>query len=88
MRGGQRSHVEHFAIGGQPAVEIIAIPGRQALLAIIDVFFGDVDPAADGIGFADTVGAAALGHGIAQRDHPRAGGNAISGIDATGELAR
>ena len=65
MGGGQRGHVEHFAIGGQPAVEIVAIPGGQAFLAIIDIFFGDIDPAADGIGFADAVGAAALGHRIA-----------------------
>src|SRR6266700_2259005 len=27
MGGGQRSHVEHFAIGSEPAMEIIAIPG-------------------------------------------------------------
>ena len=60
MGRGQRSHVEHFAVGGQTTVEVIAVPGSQAFLAIIDVFFGDIDPSRDGVGLADAVGAAAL----------------------------
>ncbi len=88
MGGGQRRHVEHFAIGGQPAVEIVAIPGGQPLLAIIGVLFRHVDPASHGIGLADAVGATALRHGFAKCHHARAGGNAVFGIDAAGEFAR
>src|ERR1700681_4591514 len=88
MGGGQRAHVEHFAIGGQPTVEIVAVPGGHALLAIFGIFFRHIDPAANRIGLADAIGAAALRHGIAERDHPRAGGNAIFRIDAAGEFVR
>ena len=31
MRRRDRVHVEHFAVGGQPAVEVVAVPGRHAL---------------------------------------------------------
>ena len=72
MGRGQRGHVENFAIGGQPAVEIIAIPGGHALGAVVRVLFRHVDPACDGIGLADAVGSAALRHGLAQSP-PRGG---------------
>ena len=88
MRRGQRGHVEDFAIGGQPAVEIIAIPGGHALGAVVGVFLGHIDPARHRIGLADAIGAAALRHGIAEGHHPRAGGHAVFRIDAAGELVR
>jgi hypothetical protein len=69
-------------------VEIIAIPGREPLLAIIDVLFGHVDPTADNVGPADAIGATALRHGFAESNDPGAAGYAISGIDPAGELAR
>jgi hypothetical protein len=88
MRGGQRGHVEHLAIGGQPAVKIVAIPGGQPLRAIVGVLFGNVDPASDGIGFADAVGTAALWHGVTKRHHARAAGNAVFGVNAAGKFTR
>ncbi len=72
MGRGQRAHVEHFAIGGLPAVEIIAIPRGHALGAIVGILFRDVDLTADGVGLADAIGAAALRHGVAERHHPGA----------------
>src|SRR6266850_1000417 len=59
MGRSQRSHVEHFAIGGEPAMEIIAIPGGHALLAITGVLFRNVNPTPDGIRLAYAVGATA-----------------------------
>lgn len=69
-------------------MEIVAVPGSQPLLAIVRVLFRNVDPASDGIGFADAVGATALGHGLAKRHHARAAGNAISGVNVAAKFAR
>ena len=88
MGSGQRGHVEDLAIGGQPAVEVVAIPGSHALGAIVRILFRHVDPACDGVGLADAVGSPALRHGLPERHHARARGDAIFGIDAAGEFAR
>ena len=88
MSSGERGHVEHFAIGGKPAVEIVAIPGGQPLLAIAGVLFRNVHAAANGIGLANPVGAAALWYGVTKRDHPGAAGNAVFGVNAAGEFPR
>ena len=69
-------------------MEIIAIPGSHAFLAIVGVFFRDIDSPSDGIRLADPVGAPALRYRFAELDHPGAGGNAIFGIDPAGKLAR
>ena len=88
MGCGERRHVEHFAIGGQPAVEIIAVPGGHALFAVGGVFFRHVDPAGDGIRLADAVGAATFRNRFSESNHPRAARNAIFGIDPAGEFVR
>src|SRR3954462_7032579 len=69
MRGGQGAHIEHLAIGGQPAVEVVAVPGGQTLLAIAGVLLWHIDPPAYGIGFADPVSSSALRHGLAVLTH-------------------
>jgi hypothetical protein len=69
-------------------VEIVAIPGGQALLAVVGVLFRNVDSASDGIGFADAINAAALWHGIAKGHHARTAGNAVFGINVAGIFAR
>jgi hypothetical protein len=66
-------------------VEIIAVPGGHPLLAIIDVFFGDVDPPCDDIGLADPVRASALRHGITESNDTGTGRHAIYGIDPAGD---
>ena len=88
MRSGERAHVEHLAIGGQPAVEIVAVPGCRALLAVVDVFFGHIDPARDNVRLAYTVGPPALRNGFTELDHTGAGGDAVFRIDAVGKLVR
>ena len=88
MGGGQRSHVEHFAIGGQPAMEIVAVPRGQTVLAVLGVFFRHINPARHRIGLADAVGAAALRDGFAESNDPGTGGNAVFRIDPAGEFAR
>ncbi|MGY4359586.1 hypothetical protein ACVW0J_006079 [Bradyrhizobium sp. i1.7.7] len=71
MRRCQRGHVEHFAIGGQAAVEIVAVPGRHTLGAVVDVLLRHVGPAAHNIGLADAVGAAAFRNRIPKRHDQR-----------------
>jgi hypothetical protein len=68
-------------------VEVIAIPGRQALGAVVDVFLGNIDPAGHGVGTADPVSSSPFGHGIAESDDPGARRHSVFGIDA-GEFAR
>lgn len=70
MGGGQPVHIKYFAIGGQPAVEIVAVPGCQPLLAVMRIRFGDIEPAGNDIGLANPVDTAALRHGLAERDDP------------------
>ena len=48
-------HVVDFAVGGQPAVEIAAVPGGDALGAIVRVFVRDVGAAVDAVGLAHAV---------------------------------
>lgn len=72
MGGGQPVHIKYFAIGGQPAVEIVAVPGCQPLLAVMRIRFGDIEPAGNDIGLANPVDTAALRHGLAERDDPGA----------------
>ena len=84
MRGRDRRHVVDFAVGGRPAVEILAVPGRQALGAVVGVFLGLVGAAADDIRLADPVGAAALGHRLAERNEARARRHAIFRIKLAG----
>ena len=86
MRCRQRAHVEHFAIGCLAAVEIVAVPGRQALGAVVDVLLRHVGPPGNHIGLSDAVGAAALGYGVAERHDSRARRDAVFGIDAAGEF--
>src|SRR5450830_1097256 len=88
MGGRNRIHVEDFAVGGIAAVEVVAVPGGQADRAVVDVFLRDIFAAADQIGLADPVDAAALWHRLARLDHPGAGGDAIFGIDPAGQAAR
>src|SRR5664280_2261549 len=88
MRGRNRIHVEDFTVGSIAAVEVVAVPGRQADGAVVDVFLRDIFAAADQIGFADPVDAAALRHRLAISDDAGAGGNAVFGIDPAGQAAR
>ena len=87
MRGRDRRHVVDLAVGGRPAVEILAVPGRQALGAVIGIFLRLVGPAADGVGLADAIGAAALGHRLAERDQARARRHAVFRIELARGLA-
>ena len=87
MRGRDRRHVEDFAIGGQPAVKIVAVPGRQAFGAVVAVFLGHVQPSGDRIRPADPEGAAASRHRLAGLDDARAGRHAVFRIKPVGELA-
>jgi hypothetical protein len=45
MGCGERGHVKDRAIGGQPAMKIIAVPGGHALGTVVGVLFGNIDPA-------------------------------------------
>src|SRR3569623_1243470 len=87
MGSGDRSHVEHLAIGGQASVEIVAIPGGQPFGTIMSIFLGYVGPPPDLIRLTDAVGSAALWHRLVEIDHARAGGHAVFGIKSVGELA-
>jgi len=88
MGRGQRSHVENFAIGGQPAMEIIAVPGSQPFLAIGGIFFRHIHPPCNGIGLADPVSTAALRHRFAESNNAGTAGNAVFRIDPAGEFVR
>src|ERR1019366_7391890 len=88
MRGRNRINVEDFAVGGIAALEVVAVPGGQADGAVVDVFLRDIFAAADQVGLADPVDAAALRHRLAIRDDAGAGGNAVFGIDPAGQAAR
>ncbi len=81
MRRGNRVFVEDLAVGGVAAVEFVAVPGGDADRAVIDIFARDISAPGDHIGLADPVDAAAFGHRLAERDHPCAAGDAVTGID-------
>jgi hypothetical protein len=81
MRGRDRLHVEDFAVRGAPAMESVAIPRRDPLLAVFRIFLRYVGPARDHIGLADAVCSAALRHRLAERDDARAGRHAVFRID-------
>src|SRR5499426_1457522 len=87
MRGRDRFHVEHFAVGRQPAMEIAAVPRGQALGAIVLVLFRHIHAAADHVGLADAVGAAALGRALAFGDDARAGADAVARVDLARQIA-
>jgi hypothetical protein len=84
----QRGHVEDLAVGGEPAMEVIAVPGGHSLGAIVGIFLRHVDPARDSVRLADTIGTPALRHGLSESHDAGAGGNAVFGIDAAGEFFR
>ncbi len=53
-------HVIDFAIGGEPAVERVAVPGRQPGLLVVLVFLRIVDLAGHLVWLAELVAAAAV----------------------------
>ena len=53
-------------------MEIVAVPGGEALAAVAAVLFRRVGAPGDQIGLADAVDAAALRHRLARLDHARA----------------
>src|SRR3981081_1846233 len=52
VRGRDAVHVVDLAVRGQPAVEIRAVPGGNALDAIVGIFIGDIGAAVDVVGLA------------------------------------
>jgi len=65
-------HVIDLAVGGQPAVEIAAVPGRDALDAIGGILGRDIGAPVDAVGLAHAIDAAALRHRLALLDDARA----------------
>ena len=74
-----RVHVVDLAIGGAPAVEGVAVPGRHADRGVGVVFDGMIGVAGDRVGVADEILPAAARNRLAVVDHPGAGG-AIFGL--------
>ena len=72
MRGRDAMHVVDFAVGGEPAVEIRAIPRGGTVSAIIRILGRHIGAPVDVVGLADPIGAAALRHRLAVLDHLRA----------------
>ena len=68
MRRRDAVHVEHFAVGGLPAMEIRAIPGSDAFGLIRLIVGGVIGLPVDGVGLAHLVAAAAFGHRLALPD--------------------
>src|SRR4051812_36832989 len=85
MGGGNRFHVVDFAVSGEAAVEIIAVPRGEPLAAIARVLLRRVGLPADHIRPADAVDAPALRHRLAGLDHPRRGSDAVFRIKTIGE---
>src|SRR5262245_45224041 len=81
MRGRDRIHVEDFPVGRVTAMEIIAIPRGHALRAVVDVFFGHVNPAAYHVRLTNTIHAAALRHRLARLDDPWARCDSVARVD-------
>ena len=54
MRRRQMRHVVDFAIGGEPAMEGVAVPGGQTRLLVVLVFLGIVHLAAHLVGLAES----------------------------------
>src|SRR5579872_6140879 len=73
--------VKDFTVGSIAAVEVFAIPRGKTDGGIMRIVLRYVHAAADEIGRAHTIGAAALGNWFARIDHPRACGDTILGID-------
>ena len=59
MCGRDVVHVEHFAIRGQPTMEIVAIPGRHADLGIVALLARHIALAGNLVGLSDHVDAMA-----------------------------
>src|ERR1700730_914943 len=87
MRGREALHVEHFAIGGTPAVEVLPVKGRQTLGPIVRILIGYVRYSGNHIRFADSIGPAALGDWLTKFDYARAGGDPVFRVDSAGGLA-
>src|SRR5262245_24976127 len=87
MSGRDAVDVIDFAVGGQAAVEILAVPGGGALLAVARVLARHVSLACYGVGLADPVGAATLGHRLAALHNARTRRYAILRIDRIGSVA-
>src|SRR5262245_18572970 len=87
MRRRDRRHVENFAVCGEPAMEIVAIPGGEPDGAVAAILFRDVQSTPNRIWPADAIGAAALRHRVAELDHARTGRDAILRVKLVGELA-
>ena len=72
MRRREAVHIVDFTVGGQPSVEVAAIPGGDALGAVGGIFGRDIGAPVDAVGLAHAVGTAALGHRLALLDDARA----------------
>ena len=71
MRRRHRRHVEDLAIRRQAAMKFITVPGCHSLGAVAGIFFRNVEPAGNGIRFADPEGTAASWDNLARFDHAR-----------------
>jgi hypothetical protein len=65
-------HVIDLAVGGQPAVEVAAVPRRDALDAIGGILGRDIGASVDAVGLTHAIDAAALRHRLALLDDARA----------------
>src|SRR5690606_37030924 len=71
MRRRQVRHVVDFAIGGETAVEGIAVPGGKAFLPVARLFLGMIPLALDLVGLANLIAAAAARQAGAQMTDAR-----------------
>src|SRR5262245_14630565 len=60
VRGRDAVHVIDLAVGGQPAVEVASVPGRDALDAIRGILGRDIGAPVDAVGLAHAVHAGRL----------------------------
>src|SRR5262249_41409078 len=72
VRGRDAVHCIDLAVGGPPAVEVAAVPRRDALDAIGGILGRDIGAPVDVVGLAYAVDAAALRHRLALLDDARA----------------
>src|SRR5690242_21327097 len=81
MRRGNRLSVENFTVCRRAAVEIRAIPGGDAIGAIVRIVFGDIGPTGHGVRRAHPVDPRALRNCSARLDQTGARLDAIAGVD-------
>src|SRR5262249_59284612 len=74
-------HIEDFPVCSVAAMEIIAIPRGHALGAVVDVFFGSINPPCHRVGLSDPIHAASLWHRLARLDNAGASRNAAKPIN-------